>query len=56
MLVVLKPAEVAPLTAFMFAEMCAEAGLPPGVLNLVCGTGRRSARRSRRIRLWIWSP
>jgi acyl-CoA reductase-like NAD-dependent aldehyde dehydrogenase len=37
--VVLKPAEVAPLTAFMFAEMCAEAGLPPGVLNLVCGTG-----------------
>jgi aldehyde dehydrogenase (NAD+) len=37
--VVLKPAEVAPLTAFMFAEMCAEAGLPPGVFNLVCGTG-----------------
>ena len=23
----------------MFAEMCAEAGLPPGVFNLVCGTG-----------------
>ncbi len=37
--VVLKPAEVAPLTAFMFAEMCHQAGLPPGVLNLVCGTG-----------------
>jgi acyl-CoA reductase-like NAD-dependent aldehyde dehydrogenase len=37
--VVLKPAEVAPLTAFMFAEMAAEAGVPPGVLNLVCGTG-----------------
>jgi len=37
--VVLKPAEVAPLTAFLFAELCAEAGLPPGVLNLVCGTG-----------------
>ena len=37
--VVLKPAEVAPLTAFMFADMTAEAGLPPGVFNLVCGTG-----------------
>ena len=37
--VVLKPAEVAPLTPFMFAEICAEAGLPPGVFNLVCGTG-----------------
>jgi aldehyde dehydrogenase (NAD+) len=37
--VVCKPAEVAPLTAFMFAELTAEAGLPPGVFNLVCGTG-----------------
>jgi len=37
--VVLKPAEVAPLTAFIFAEMCAEAGVPDGVFNLVCGTG-----------------
>jgi acyl-CoA reductase-like NAD-dependent aldehyde dehydrogenase len=37
--VVCKPAEVAPLTAFMFAGMTAEAGLPPGVFNLVCGTG-----------------
>ena len=37
--VVLKPAEVAPLTPFIFTEICAEAGLPPGVLNLVCGTG-----------------
>jgi acyl-CoA reductase-like NAD-dependent aldehyde dehydrogenase len=37
--VVLKPAEVAPLTAFVFAEMTAEAGLPDGVFNLVCGTG-----------------
>jgi len=37
--VVLKPSEVAPLTAFMFAQMCAEAGLPAGVFNLVCGTG-----------------
>lgn len=37
--VVLKPSEVAPLTAFMFAEICAQAGLPAGVFNLVCGTG-----------------
>jgi aldehyde dehydrogenase (NAD+) len=37
--VVLKPAEVAPLTPYMFAEMCAEAGLPPGVFNLISGTG-----------------
>ncbi len=37
--VVLKPSEVAPLSAFIFAEICAEAGVPPGVFNLVCGTG-----------------
>ena len=37
--VVLKPAEVAPLTAFIFAEMVAEAGLPEGVFYVVCGTG-----------------
>lgn len=37
--VVLKPSEVAPLTAFLFAELCEQAGLPPGVFNLVCGTG-----------------
>ncbi|MGF6372877.1 aldehyde dehydrogenase (NAD+) [Paraburkholderia sp. RAU6.4a] len=37
--VVCKPAEVAPLTAFIFAEIIAEAGVPAGVFNLVCGTG-----------------
>jgi aldehyde dehydrogenase (NAD+) len=37
--VVVKPSEVAPLSAFMFAEICQEAGLPAGVFNLVCGTG-----------------
>ena len=37
--VVLKPSETAPLSAFVFAQMCAQAGLPPGVFNLVCGTG-----------------
>jgi len=37
--VVHKSSEVAPLTSFMFAQMTAEAGLPPGVFNLVTGTG-----------------
>ena len=38
--VVLKPAEHTPLTALLFAELCHEAGLPPGVLNVVTGDGR----------------
>tara|TARA_R110001583_G_scaffold168710_2_gene321576 strand:- start:1359 stop:2774 length:1416 start_codon:yes stop_codon:yes gene_type:complete len=37
--VVLKPSEVAPLSAFIFADLASEAGIPPGVFNLVCGTG-----------------
>jgi aldehyde dehydrogenase (NAD+) len=37
--VVLKPAETTPLTALAFAEICAEAGLPPGVVNIVTGDG-----------------
>jgi betaine-aldehyde dehydrogenase len=37
--VVLKPSEVAPLTAFMLAEIIDSAALPAGVFNLVCGTG-----------------
>ncbi|MBI3069150.1 MAG: aldehyde dehydrogenase family protein, partial [Betaproteobacteria bacterium] len=37
--VVLKPSEVAPLTAFLLAEVIDATGLPPGVFNLVCGTG-----------------
>jgi aldehyde dehydrogenase (NAD+) len=38
--IVLKPAEYTPLTALAFAEICREAGLPPGVLNIVTGDGR----------------
>ena len=37
--VVLKPSEVAPIDAFMLAEIIHEAGLPAGVFNLVTGTG-----------------
>ncbi|MCX2934420.1 aldehyde dehydrogenase family protein [Mycobacterium sp. CVI_P3] len=35
--VVLKPSELAPFTSLRFAELCLEAGLPPGVLNVVPG-------------------
>lgn len=38
--VVLKPSEVAPVTAHIFAEILAEAGVPKGVFNLVDGDGQ----------------
>lgn len=38
--VVLKPAEQSPFTALKFGELAIEAGLPPGVLNVVPGLGR----------------
>ncbi|SAL34681.1 betaine-aldehyde dehydrogenase [Caballeronia sordidicola] len=41
--VVLKPAEYTPLTALLFAELAARAGLPAGVLNVVTGDGRTGA-------------
>jgi len=37
--VVLKPAETTPLTALLFAEICRQADLPPGVVNIVTGAG-----------------
>lgn len=40
--VVLKPAEWAPLTASMLAELALEAGLPPGVFNVVQGIGEEA--------------
>jgi aldehyde dehydrogenase (NAD+) len=36
---ILKPSEIAPLSAMLFAEMIDEAGFPPGVFNLVNGDG-----------------
>jgi aldehyde dehydrogenase (NAD+) len=41
--VVLKPAEFTPLTALAFAELCHEAGLPKGVVNIVTGDGETGA-------------
>ena len=37
--VVLKPAETTPLTALLFAEICQQAGLPEGVVNIITGAG-----------------
>jgi aminomuconate-semialdehyde/2-hydroxymuconate-6-semialdehyde dehydrogenase len=36
-----KPSEVTPMTAHLLARLCTEAGLPPGVLNIVHGTGTK---------------
>jgi aldehyde dehydrogenase (NAD+) len=36
---VLKPSEIAPLSAYLFAQILDEAGLPPGIFNLVNGDG-----------------
>src|SRR3954449_13443850 len=40
---VLKPAETTPLTALLLGEICAEAGLPDGVVNIVTGDGSAGA-------------
>ncbi len=42
--VVHKPAEWSPLTAMLLAEILTEAGIPPGVANLVNGIGERTGR------------
>ena len=41
--VVLKPAETTPLTALLFAEVCQQAGLPEGTVNIVTGAGATGA-------------
>ena len=40
---VLKPAETTPLTALLLAEVCQQAGLPPGVVNVLTGDGAAGA-------------
>lgn len=39
---VAKPSEITPLTAYLLSEICQEVGLPPGVLNIVHGTGPKA--------------
>ncbi len=39
--VVAKPSELTPMTAFLFSQLCIEAGLPKGVLNIVHGLGNK---------------
>lgn len=42
--VVIKPAQVCPLTALKFAELAAKAGMPPGTINVVPGTGSETGQ------------
>ena len=42
--VVAKPSELTPMTAFMLSEICIEAGLPPGVLNIIHGLGNKAGQ------------
>jgi aminomuconate-semialdehyde/2-hydroxymuconate-6-semialdehyde dehydrogenase len=39
---VAKPSELTPMTAYLLSELCREAGMPPGVLNIVHGTGPKA--------------
>ena len=39
--VVAKPSEITPMTAYLLSEICIDAGLPPGVLNIVHGLGNK---------------
>ncbi|GAA4281395.1 aldehyde dehydrogenase [Gaetbulibacter aestuarii] len=42
--VIAKPSEITPLTAFLLSELCIEAGLPEGVLNIVHGSGKTTGQ------------
>ena len=39
--VIAKPSEVTPMTAYLLSELCIEAGVPPGVLNIIHGLGNK---------------
>jgi aminomuconate-semialdehyde/2-hydroxymuconate-6-semialdehyde dehydrogenase len=42
--VIAKPSEITPMTAFLLGEICTEAGLPKGVLNIVHGLGNTTGQ------------
>lgn len=42
--VIAKPSELTPMTAFLFSKLCIEAGLPPGVLNVIHGLGPKAGQ------------
>lgn len=42
--VIAKPSELTPMTAFVFSTLCRDAGLPPGVLNVVHGLGAKAGQ------------
>ncbi len=42
--VVAKPSEITPMTAYLLAKACIEAGLPPGILNIVHGLGPKAGQ------------
>ncbi len=42
--VVSKPSELTPMTAYLFSQLCIEAGLPPGVLNVIHGLGPKAGQ------------
>ncbi len=42
--VIAKPSEITPMTAYMLAKACMEAGLPPGVLNIIHGLGPKTGQ------------
>ena len=42
--VLAKPSELAPMTAYLFSQLCIEAGLPKGVLNIVHGLGAKAGQ------------
>lgn len=44
--IVLKPAELTPLTSLLFAEAATVAGIPDGVINIVTGAGRDAGNTS----------
>lgn len=50
--IVLKPAEITPLTSLLFAQAATDAGIPDGVINIVTGTGKEAGSTWSGIRTW----